>query len=65
MPKDYLGDHVYAETEDGRIKLTGPNLSSRKGEMCVIYLEPEVYHRLVTFVESIQVEPMPHRYRIK
>lgn len=63
MPKDYLGDSVYAETEDGRIKLTHYN--AHMGVSNVIYLEPEVYHRLVAFVESIQVEPVPHRYRIK
>lgn len=51
MPKDYLGDSVYAETEDGRIKLTATDTGN------VVCLEPEVYHRLVAFVESIQVVP--------
>lgn len=50
MPKDYLGDSVYAEMKNGTIKLTTDSGN-------VIYLEPEVYHRLVAFVESIQVVP--------
>lgn len=57
MPKDYLGDGIYAEVENGTIKLSTWDGISDDAHRRVIYLEPEVYHRLVAFVESIQVVP--------
>ena len=41
--KRYLGDSVYAEIEDGMIKLTTDNGA---GLSDTIYLEPDVYRAL-------------------
>lgn len=49
--KVYLGDGVYVEIEDGRIKLTAEN-----GIVATdtIYLEVEVYQALIAFVERLR-----------
>lgn len=49
--KTYLGDAVYASIENGTIRLvTTDGIAERD----VIYLEPEVYARLVAWVESLK-----------
>lgn len=45
--KTYLGDSVYAEMDNGMIKLTTEN---GFGPNNTIYLEPEVYQNLVEWV---------------
>lgn len=47
--KEYLGDSVYAEVENGMIKLTTDNGS---GASNVIYLELEVLDALFGFLKS-------------
>lgn len=50
MPKDYLGDSVYAEFDGNGVTLTTNNgyLDDPRN---TIYLEPEVYRALLQFVE--------------
>ena len=47
--KQYIGDSVYLELERGMLKLTTDN---GFGPDNTIYLEPEVYNNLVTFVQG-------------
>lgn len=51
MHKDYIGDSVYVEVEDGMIKLTTEN---GMGPSNTIYLEPNVYDALKRYVERIE-----------
>lgn len=51
MHKDYLGDSVYAEIENGRVKLTTEN---GVGPSNTIFLEPEVLDALNRYVERIK-----------
>ncbi len=53
MEAIYLGDSVYAEVEDGMIKLTTNN---GEGPSNTIYLEPPVYEALELFVASLRAE---------
>ena len=48
--RTYLGDSVYAEMENGMIRLS---LFNGIQERDVIYLEPEVYAALVTWQRSL------------
>lgn len=48
MSKSYLGDSVYAEVEDGMLKLTTEN---GMGPSNTIYLEPFVMDGLVRYYE--------------
>ena len=50
MKKQYLGDSVYVEIEHGGIKLTTNN-GLPDDPRNVIFLEPEVYALLVSYVE--------------
>jgi len=47
--KVYLGDSVYADIENGMIKLTTEDCVD---ESNTIYLEPEVYNALVQYVQQ-------------
>lgn len=49
MNKTYLGDGVYADTEDGMLKLTTEN---GYGASNTIYLEPEVIDALIRYVNT-------------
>lgn len=49
MFKEYLGDSVYVEVENGMLKLTTENGIKATN---TIYLEPEVYYSLVRYVET-------------
>ena len=51
MHKDYLGDSVYAEIENGMVKLTTENGCGASNE---IFLEPEVIAALNRYVERIK-----------
>lgn len=51
--KQYLGDSVYAEIENGMVKLTTENGYSDDPRN-VIFLEPEVYDALVKYVERLK-----------
>lgn len=48
--KTYLGDAVYAEIEGGMVKLTTEDGVEATN---TIWLEPEVYERLLKYVERI------------
>lgn len=48
-PKTYLGDAVYAEVEQGMIKLTTEGMAGTE----IIYLEPEVYQALKWYAERL------------
>ena len=53
MHKVYIGDSVYAEIENGMIKLTTEN--GREGDPSnTIFLEPEVLDALNRYVERIK-----------
>ena len=49
MNKEYIGDGVYVECEYGMLRLT-----TERGDGMVheIYLESEVYHALIKYVEK-------------
>ena len=49
--KDYLGDSVYADIENGMIKLTTENGA---GASNTIYMEPSVYDALVAYVDRFK-----------
>ncbi len=49
--KDYLGDSVYVDIENGMIKLTTEN---GDGASNTIFLELSVYDSLVGYVERIK-----------
>jgi hypothetical protein len=53
--KTYIGDSVYAEISDGRVKLTTDN-GYPDDPRNVIYLEPEVWTALVAFMERISAD---------
>ena len=53
--KSYLGDSVYAELEDGMIKLTTNN-GYPDDPRNVIYLDIDVYESLTNYVEQIKAE---------
>jgi hypothetical protein len=48
--KIYLGDSVYADVEDGMLKLTTEN---GLGASNTIYLEPDVYKALARYVAAL------------
>ena len=52
MPKEYLGDSVYAEIVDGTLKLTTENGGEPSN---IIWLEKEVFNALVQFTRQEQV----------
>ena len=52
MEKQYLGDSVYVEVEDGMLKLTTDNGT---GASNTIYLECAVFNNLVEYVASREV----------
>lgn len=51
--KEYLGDSVYVDVENGMIRLTTDNWGEASN---TIYLEPEVYRALVNYVERLKDE---------
>jgi hypothetical protein len=53
MHKEYLGDSVYADFEDGMLKLTTEN---GEGPNNTIFIEKEVYYALVRYVDQIKRE---------
>ena len=54
MSKSYLGDSVYVDINiDGQLVLTTEN---GMGASNTIYLEPEVYQALVSYVNRVMVE---------
>ena len=50
MSKVYLGDGVYADIENGMLKLTTENGVSVTN---TIYLEPSVWQELVIYVSNV------------
>lgn len=50
MTKIYIGDSVYADFENGMVKLTTENGYGASNE---IFLEPEVVAGLLKFVEKV------------
>ena len=52
MTKAYLGDSVYADTENGMVKLTTENGYEPSN---TIYLEPEVLSALVNYAKHFNV----------
>jgi hypothetical protein len=59
--KSYLGDGVYAEIEDRKLKLTTEDGYSVSN---TIYLEPQVWDALVAYVKLIETRtpPFPPSY---
>lgn len=53
MKKEYLGDSVYVEIEDGMLKLTTEN---GLGPSNTIYLERAVFNDLLKFVARREVK---------
>ena len=53
MSKTYLGDSVYADIENGMLKLTTEN-GKPDNPSNTIYFEPEVYASLLQFVENLK-----------
>lgn len=53
MTKSYLGDSVYADIENGMIKLTTEN-GKPYDPSNIVYLEPEVYDSLLQFVKNLK-----------
>lgn len=51
--KDYIGDGVYVEMEDGMIKVTTEDGIE---ETNTIYFEPEVYHALIRYADRVAKE---------
>lgn len=51
MRKTYLGDGVFAEYDGWRVRLSTDN---GYGLLDTIYLEPEVYINLITFVAAVR-----------
>ena len=51
MHKDYLGDGVYAEVEQGMVRLSTNN---GYGDHAVIFLEPEVFAALTRWWERVR-----------
>jgi len=54
--KQYLGDSVYADMEDGMIKLTTENGYEPNN---TIYMEPAVYHALLMYVKWVEQVTQP------
>jgi hypothetical protein len=55
MSKQYLGDSVYVEHDGFGLRLTTEN-GLPTDPSNDIYLEPNVYHALVTFVNNLRAE---------
>jgi hypothetical protein len=55
MSKEYLGDSVYADIEDGMVKLTTEN-GYPDDPRNVIFLEPEVYRALQDLLRATRTE---------
>ena len=55
MPKRYLGDSVYADIENGMIKLTTENGSLPSN---TIYMEYFVWEALVNYVSGLKPKPV-------
>jgi len=53
MQKEYLGDSVYAEFEDGMLKLTTENGEDPSN---TIFIEEDVYMALIRYVDKIKRE---------
>lgn len=53
MKKEYIGDSVYVEIEDGMVKLTTENGREPSN---TIYLERAVYGALVEYMKSLGYE---------
>ncbi len=58
--KVYLGDSVYCEWKNGMFTLTTENGA---GPSNTIHLEPEVFARLVEFVEAIRESEIRQKLR--
>jgi len=57
MAKNYIGDSVYADFDQhGQLVLTTEN---GYGPSNTIYLEPEVYHALLEYVERQEAAGRP------
>lgn len=54
--KAYLGDGVYAEEKRGMILLTSERPGGTYRELQSIYLEPEVYAKLVEYARGVWPE---------
>jgi hypothetical protein len=52
--KDYIGDGVYVEMDEGMLKVTTED--GHGEEMNTIYFEPEVYHALIRFGDRVAQE---------
>lgn len=53
MTKQYLGDSVYVEVENGMLKLTTENGEETSN---TIFMEEEVYDNLVKYVNTLKRE---------
>ena len=51
IPKQYLGDSVYAEVQNGMIRLTTDNDAGASNE---IWLEPEVFNALKRYEARVR-----------
>ena len=58
MDKEYLGDSVYAEIEQGMLKLTTDN-GGAMGPSNTIYLEMPIFRKVVDYVQRLTYEPEP------
>lgn len=54
MNKTYLGDGAYAAFDGYGIILTAENGIEATD---TVYLEPQVYHKLVAFVDGLKAQP--------
>lgn len=50
--KDYMGDSVYVEMENGMVKLFTDN---GLGQSDIIFLEPDVCEALVRYLKGLEV----------
>ena len=57
MTKQYIGDGVYVEVENGMLKLT----TDRDGRTETIYLERPVYCELVKYAKAYELECYQNR----
>lgn len=51
MNKEYLGDSVYVEMENGMLRLTTENVKGSPSN--IIYLEHEVMHNLLLYLQRL------------
>ena len=58
MEKEYLGDSVYVDIEDGMVKLTTEN-GLPHDPSNTIYLELEVYQALTRYVDRLTARKPP------